>query len=370
MIITGCVVNDNSSYGANIHVANGRITAITETGTMDGPLIFPGFVDIHNHGGAGESFPNSDLDGCRKAARHHARHGTTAMLASLVSAPKEVLLRQTAILAQLAEEGEIVGVHLEGPFVNTCRCGAQDPAAIIPGDRRMFAEIAAAGRGYLKSVTFAPETTDAKGLVDVCADYGIIASLGHTDADVDTTWGIIEYALNKGVKVTATHLFNAMPPIHHRNPGAAVALLDAAIQGLIHLELVADGVHLNDAIVSMVRHAAPTQAVFITDAMAAAGMADGQYQLGALDVTVAGGVAHLTQGGAIAGGTSVLAQQLARHYGNNLCAMVPLLSSNAAKVLDIEAGHISVGRPADLVVLDQDFQVLETYRQGELVTAL
>lgn len=375
--ITGRIVRRGHSEPtpATLTISAGRITAITElpadAAHTELPIIFPGFTDIHNHGGAGESFPNSDYEGCRRAARHHLSFGTTQLLASLVSAPEEVLLRQTEILARLAEEGDIVGIHMEGPFVNHCRCGAQDPAAIIPGDPELLQKVARAGRGYLRSVTFAPETDNALALVDVCAEHNIIASLGHTDADADLTWQVIEYAIDQGVTVTATHLFNAMPQIHHRQPGAAAALLDAAARGKAVVELVADGVHLHDGIVNMVRNSAPNNAMFITDAMAAAGMSDGDYQLGALAVTVADGVARLTHGGAIAGGTSTIYDQLRRHttQGWALADMVGLVSSTAADLLGLNAGDIAVGKDANVVVMDEDLTLREVYRRGELITA-
>lgn len=361
---------------ATLTISGGKIADITElsadTEHDNLPIIFPGFTDIHNHGGAGESFPNSDREGCRRAARHHLAFGTTQLLASLVSAPEEVLLRQTDILAGLAEEGEIVGVHMEGPFVNHSRCGAQDPAAIIPGDPELLEKVARAGRGFLRSVTFAPETDNALELIDVCADHNIIASLGHTDASVDLTWQVIEHAIAKGVTVTATHLFNAMPQIHHRQPGAAAALLDAAARGKAVVELVADGVHLHDGIVEMVRNCAPENSMFITDAMAAAGMTDGDYQLGALAVTVADGVARLSDGGAIAGGTSTIYDQLRRHTTNGwaLSDMVGLVSSTAADLLGLNAGDIAVGKDANVVVMEEDLTLREVYRRGELIEAL
>ena len=159
-----------------------------------------------------------------------------------------------------------------------------------------------------RSVTFAPETAHALELVNVCSHYGLVASLGHTDADFDTTLAVLDYAERLGVPVTATHLFNAMPPIHHRAPGAAAAMLDAAALGRMVVELVADGVHLHDRTVDLVWDTVtPTNAVFVTDAMSATGMADGAYELGDLHVTVTGGIARLTTTdgtqGSIAGGT-------------------------------------------------------------------
>ncbi|MCS4489989.1 N-acetylglucosamine-6-phosphate deacetylase [Corynebacterium sp. ES2775-CONJ] len=368
-IFRGRVVNREGITPMEMEVTDGAISAlrVLDEDPDSLPILFPGFTDIHNHGGAGESFPNSDLAGCRKAARYHAMHGTTSMLASLVSATEEILTEQTKILAQLTYEGEIAGIHMEGPFVNPGKCGAQDPDAIMPGDPEMFNRIASSSEGTMRSVTFAPETAHAKELVDVCVAHNIIVSLGHTNADADTTWEIVDYALSKRATVTATHLFNAMPAIHHREPGAATALIDAAEQGLVTVEVVADGVHLNDHIVNMVRNGSPHNTMFITDAMAAAGLGDGDYVLGALPVTVSDGVARLTHGGAIAGGTSTIHQQLRRHTakGWTLDDMVPLVSQNAAALLQLNSGELEMGRDANFVIMDEDLSIQSVYRLGK-----
>lgn len=363
---------------AIVTVAGDRIASVRPATDADAAAgerfawILPGFVDIHNHGGAGGSFPDSDLAGCRTAARHHRAHGTTTLLASLVSAPGAHLVRQTAVLADLADEGEIDGVHLEGPFVNKCRCGAQDPAAIIPGDPDLLARVAEAGRGWLRSVTFAPETAHALELVNVCSHYGMVASLGHTDADFDATLAVLEHAERLGVTVTATHLFNAMPPIHHRAPGAAAAMLDAAALGRMVVELVADGVHLHDRTVDLVWDTVtPTNAVFVTDAMSAAGMADGAYELGDLHVTVTGGIARLTTTdgtqGSIAGGTSRLLEQVQRHIrrGRDIAQAAAMAATTGAKVLGLaDRGSIVAGNRADLVCLDADLKLAKVLWRG------
>ncbi|WJZ02968.1 N-acetylglucosamine-6-phosphate deacetylase [Corynebacterium freiburgense] len=334
--------------------------------------ILPGFVDVHNHGGAGEGFPTSDLEGCRKAARHHRAHGSTTLLASLVSASGDHLANQTALLADLADQGEIDGVHMEGPFVNTLRCGAQDPAAIIPGDPMLLARVARAGRGWLKTVTFAPETDHALELIDVCAEHGIVASLGHTDADFDTTIRVLAHAERMGVTATATHLFNAMPQIHHRAPGAAAAMIDAAATRRMIVELVADGVHLHDRTVDLIWDTVGCeQAVFVTDSMAAAGMSDGAYVLGDLAVTVSQGIARLTTSdgtvGAIAGGTSRLSDQVRRHVqrGRSIEEAVVMAATTGAKLLNYsDRGALAIGNRADVIFTNNDLRPVKVLHCG------
>lgn len=322
------------------------------------PLILPGFADLHNHGGAGGAFPTGTLDECRRAALYHRAHGSKTVFASLVSAPGERLVEQTALLADLADEGLIAGIHMEGPFIAACRCGAQDPAAIIPGDPDIFARVIRAGRGHLRQITFAPETDNALALLDLCAEHNVIASLGHTDADFATTARIIGEAAARQVTVTATHLFNAMPQLHHRHPGPIAALLERAGRGVAGVEIIADGVHLVDDTVDFL-DSATQHAFLITDAMEAAGKPDGQYILGALDVTVSDGVARLTPGpgedgpGAIAGGTSTIASQVQRHLqrGWTLDHAVEMSSARAAAVLDTPAPVLTPGAPATFVLL-------------------
>ncbi|MCZ9309802.1 amidohydrolase family protein [Corynebacterium uberis] len=349
---------------ARITVTDGTITAITPTPDLtpaaaaDLPLAVPGFVDLHNHGGARGAFPTGTLEQCRTAAAFHRDHGTTTLLASLVSGTEDELTSQVQVLTELVDSGEIAGIHLEGPFINACRCGAQAPTRIQPGDPDMLARIIDASLGTVRQITFAPETPHAAELLAVCADNGVIASLGHSDADYDTTRAVLDRAAELGVTVTATHLFNAMPPLHHRDPGIAAALIEAAAEGRTWVELIADGVHLADGTVDMVTAAVGDHALAVTDAMEAAGMPDGSYILGPLDVTVAGGVARLSTSdatpGAIAGGTTTLLDQFhryrARHGGP---AAVRLTSTNAAAALglDGEAGDLRPGMPATLVLI-------------------
>lgn len=373
--LTGTVVTARGELpDTTVTITGDTITAVgaAAPGTETDLRLVPGFVDLHNHGGRRGSFPDGSAEECLAAVHHHRGHGTTTLLASLVSASPDHLLRQIPVLADLAGDGEIAGIHLEGPFINTGRCGAQDPAAIIPGDAGLFARLIAAGRGHIRSITFAPETADVPALLDLCAEYGIIASLGHTAASHEETARVIDAAVGKHVTVTATHLFNAMPALHHRNPGAAAALLAAAARGDIHVELIADGVHLADGTVDMVLAAVGQKAVLVSDAMQAAGMPDGSYTLGSLDVTVRGGVARLSSAdgspGAIAGGTSTLAEQVGRHLGRGvpLPTLVAAASSAPAAVLGLgdRIGDIAPGHRADIVVLDSQGGVQEIIRRG------
>lgn len=358
---------------AEISFDESGILAITDldpaAAPADQPTILPGFVDLHNHGGNGGAFPTGDLADCRRAAEYHRSRGTTTMLASLVSGYEAELITQVELLRELVAAGLIHGIHLEGPFINVGRCGAQSPDRVQPGDPGMFHRIAEAGQGSIRQITLAPETAHLDELLEICAGFGIIAGFGHTDADYDTTLAALGKATELGVRTTATHLFNAMPQIHHRDPGAAAALLGAT-ETATGLELIADGVHLAAGTVDLVLAAAGERAFAVTDAMEAAGLPDGNYQLGPLAVMVAAGEARLATGqgsGVLAGGTSTLLEQFnnfrVRHAEPTA---VRFTATNAAAVLGLtgEVGDLGVGLRADLVQLNPAGEIQGVYVAG------
>lgn len=376
-----------------LEVSAGFIRSVRPAGVSDPPAevdqhgrpytFLPGMVDLHNHGGAGHSFPTSDAADCRTAAAHHRSRGTTSMLASLVSSEGAELIAQAGVLAQLADEETVSGIHLEGPFLSPVRCGAQDPAALIPGDAILLSRIIEAARGHVRSVTIAPEVDGFQEVVKVCAEHAVVVSLGHSDASADQTEAAMETAESAGVRVTGTHLFNGMPTMHHRFPGIAGALLRAASEGRLVVELVADGVHLDDTTVAIALAAAPDSVAFVSDAMAAAGVGDGSYTLGGAAVTVGSGVARLTgpggQEGSIAGGTSSLVDQLRRHAGDTLlpggsasgdsisraARAVHACTSTPARVLDlVDRGRLEPGLQADAMKLDSVGGVTSVFVQG------
>ena len=254
---------------------------------LRGQWVLPGFVDLHVHGGGGASFTEGTADQARQAAAFHAHHGTTTMLASLVTAPLAELAARADLLAGLAVEGVIAGLHLEGPFLSPARSGAQDPRHMLAPDAAVFERLHAAARGQLRILTLAPELPGAGTVIKAARRAGVTVAVGHTDATADVTMAAIDAGATH-----ATHLFNAMRPLHHREPGAAGALLDRAE---VTCEVIADGVHLHDMTIRLAaRVAGPARLVLVSDAMAAAGMPDGHYRLGSMLVTVAGGVARLT----------------------------------------------------------------------------
>ena len=353
----------------------------------EGGYLLPGLVDVHCHGGGGESFPNAETaDQAMVSVLEHRRHGTTSLVASCVTAAADVLRARTRVLADLCDAGELAGIHFEGPFVSAERCGAQDPAYIIDPDAALTRELIELGRGHVVTMTIAPEkpgTIGDDGVVAALVDGGALPSFGHTDSEAspvraglaDASARIAERARSgrpvRSARATATHLFNGMRPMHHRAPGPVPELLAAARRGECVVELIGDGVHLDPAIVLDVFETLGRESVvLVTDAMAAAGMPDGDYVLGSAAVTVAGGVARLRDGGAIAGGTAHLIDVVRTtwHGGVDLVDAVYAGSRQGAEVLgDDSIGALEPGRWADLVVTDAELAPVRVLRRGEVV---
>jgi N-acetylglucosamine-6-phosphate deacetylase len=316
---------------------------------LGGQWVVPGFVDIHVHGGARASYMSGDPDDVTSATHLHRRHGTTTTMASLVSGAEEFLVTTVSRLADLVEDGVLAGIHLEGPFLAPARCGAHDPALLRDPQPALVERLLAAGRGTVRMVTLAaelPHSTDAIGRI---TGAGALAAVGHTDATYDET----RAAIDAGATV-ATHLFNAMRPLHHREPGPVPALLE---DGRVTVELICDGVHLHPAVVrTAVAAAGADRVALVTDAMAATGAGDGDYLLGALAVRVEDGVARLVEGGAIAGSTLTMdrAFRFVVEAGVPVEDAVLMSSTNPARLLgrSDRVGSVAVGLDADLVVLD------------------
>ncbi|MFG1670152.1 N-acetylglucosamine-6-phosphate deacetylase [Streptomyces sp. Y7] len=332
---------------------------------LTGHWLLPGFVDIHNHGGGGASFTSGTPEEVLKGIHTHRLHGTTTLVASTVTGDMDFLARRAGLLAELAEQGDIAGIHFEGPFISPCRKGAHSEELLRDPDPADVRKLIDAARGHAAMVTLATELPGGIDSVRLLAEHGVIAAIGHTDATYEQT---VE-AIDAGATV-ATHLFNAMPPLGHREPGPIAALLE---DERITVELINDGTHLHPASLQLAfHHAGADRVAFITDAMDAAGFGDGRYMLGPLEVEVADGVARLVEGGSIAGSTLTLDRAFKRAVtvdGLPVEHAVAALSSNPARLLGRydRIGSLEPGKDADLVVLDSDFDLKGVMRRGEWV---
>jgi N-acetylglucosamine-6-phosphate deacetylase len=378
LLVAATLVAQGQPVGPGwVRLAGDRITAVGSGAPDRRPdvdlgdaVLVPGFVDIHVHGGAGAAFPDGDADAALRAVRFHRSHGSTTMVASLVAAGPDDLLKTVETLAELVVDGELAGLHLEGPWLAASRCGAHDPRSLRDPDPAELDRLLGAGGGVVRMVTLAPERTGGLDAVRRIVDAGAVAALGHTDASYTLTREAIEAGARVG-----THLFNAMAPVHHREPGPAVALLE---DDRVTVELVTDGLHVHPALWEhVVRSAGTGRVAAVTDAMAAAGMPDGQYHLGAMRVVVTDGVARLAPGsdgraGAIAGSTATtdaLFAKVVRHAAvpraEALRRAVALTSTTPARTLGLaDVGSIAPGKRADLVVLDGTLRVRKVYRAG------
>jgi N-acetylglucosamine-6-phosphate deacetylase len=329
---------------------------------LDGWLL-PGFVDIHVHGGGGASYTAGDAAQARAAAAFHLQYGTTTTLASLVTAPAAELLAVVRVLADLVDEGVLAGLHLEGPFLAAARCGAHDPALLLEPSVDLLDELLRAGRDTIRMVTVAPELPGGLELIKRLAGAGVVAAVGHSDAGYDDA----REAFAAGATV-ATHLYNGMPPMHHREPGVVGAALSH--DGVV-VELINDGVHLHPAVVAgTFAQVGSTRVALVTDAMSAAGVGDGEYVLGGQQVRVVDGVARVVGSASIAGSTLTMdtALRAAVAAGVPMVDAVRAASDTPARAVGLaEVGMIAPGKLADLVVLDDGLAVRRVMRRGQWV---
>ncbi|OBB18930.1 N-acetylglucosamine-6-phosphate deacetylase [Mycolicibacterium setense] len=354
-----------------IEVSGGRVTALGAGAAPRpadrglGPVtVVPGFVDTHNHGGGGGSFSIASRADTSAAVALHRRHGTTTLIASLVTTSPDDLLRQVGVLAEDVRAGRIDGIHLEGPWLSTVRCGAHQPALMRDPDPDEIDRVLAAAAGTVRMVTIAPERPGALAAIERLVDAGVVVAVGHTEATYQQTRAAIAAGATIG-----THLFNAMRPIDRREPGPVIALLE---DDSVTVELITDGVHLAPAVYRHVTRAVgPDRVSLITDAMAATGMADGRYHLGPVEVDVADGVAFVGGTDTIAGSTATMEHVVrfaVAHCGlagdEALMLAVRQAALNPARALGLPGGDLTPGAAADLVVLGRDLKVEAVLRRG------
>ncbi|MFJ8362341.1 N-acetylglucosamine-6-phosphate deacetylase [Streptomyces sp. NPDC093984] len=363
VVLPSGVVDDGRLVVEGTRIA-GSAPESAEIIDVRGHWLVPGFVDIHNHGGGGASFSGT-ADDVLTALRTHREHGTTTLVASTVTDDMDVLVQQAGLLSELAEQGDIAGIHFEGPFISPCRKGAHSEALLRDPDPAEVRKLIDAARGRAAMVTLATELPGGLDSVRLLVEHGVIAAIGHTDATYEQT----VRAIDAGATV-ATHLFNAMPQLGHRAPGPIAALLE---DERVTVELIDDGVHLHPAALRLAfRQAGAARVAFITDAMDAAGIGDGPYMLGPLEVEVRQGVARLVEGGSIAGSTLTLDRAFRRAVtGDGLAVqdVVTAISAVPAKLLGVydRVGSLEPGKDADLVLLDDDFRLKGVMRRGQWV---
>ena len=340
----------------DIAVENGKIFDIVphssgkyndEDGVdFGGNKIYPGLIDIHTHGAIGLDTMDARLD---ELSQFYLSHGTTTWYPTTMTMSTEDILRATGAKYEGCG-ANIPGFHLEGPYINVTRKGAQDPKYILDPNLEHFKTL-----GNIKLVTLAPE---AVGAMDFIRECGAVVCIGHTDCDYDTAME----AFSAGAKCL-THTFNAMPSIHHRNPGPIPAGADAGA----YAQLICDGVHVHPSVVRMLVKLYGTDKVaLISDSLAATGLADGNYISGGLAVTVKDGSATL-ENGTIAGSTVTLFECVKRaiSFGISESDAVKMASETPATLMGLNKGKIAVGYDADFIIVDGEFNLVCAIARGE-----
>lgn len=368
------VITPAETIEATVAVADGAITAVTpgpDAAALDvgDRWLIPGLIDTHVHGGDGAQCNTSSADDVGRMACFHAAHGTTALLATTVSAGVEELEDSLGAIARArgrTEGATVLGAHLEGPFLSEGRPGAMDPASFLAPRVDVLERLLAAGGGGVAMMTIAPELPGALEVIAALAGAGVVASLGHSEA------GYAQAKAGAGAGAgSVTHLFNAMAPLHHRRPGLLGAALDLPELGC---ELICDGVHVDPPVMRLALRAKGVGGLrLVTDAISAAGMPDGEYRLGSVAVQVRGGRATLIDGDSIAGSTLTMDAALAgavRWLGVTVEEAVTMASATPAAMLGLadRKGQVAVGYDADLVVLDEDLRTCCTMVGGRWVS--
>ncbi|MCY9663267.1 N-acetylglucosamine-6-phosphate deacetylase [Paenibacillus chondroitinus] len=363
----GVIASVQSSSAWNSSTADPAVETIDARGSW----LLPGFIDVHVHGGYGADFMEASPETLDTITRFHAKNGTTAMLATTMTQTHEAIDRVLGEVSRYMQEpmpyAQLLGVHMEGPFISPKWAGAQDPKLMLPPQLSWLQDWHERFPQLVKQLTLAPEVEGALETIAWLRDRGIVAACGHTDA----SYADIQSAVGAGLS-HAVHTFNAMKPLHHREPGTVGAVLtDDRISG----EVIADGHHVHPAAIRLlVKAKQPDGLLLITDAMSAAGLGDGQYDLGGQAVTVQSGVARLTEGGALAGSTLTMIDALrfmVREVGVSVEEASRFASGNPARLLQLQASHGSIahGKQADLLLVSPELELERVWIRGKELQA-
>jgi N-acetylglucosamine-6-phosphate deacetylase len=363
-MLTGNILTPQGWIHGTLKCENGRIESISGTPAdpmaNDAPYILPGFIDLHVHGGGGADVMESG-NAIETITRTHARYGTTSLLATTMTAPRDELMRAVATLGERAQQrtpggARVLGVHLEGPYINPAKLGAQPDAAVSAVLDEVLKYLSLAP---VRVVTLASEIAGHLDIISALTERGVRVQLGHSIATYDEAHA----AIQRGA-CGFTHLFNAMSPLHHRHPG----LVGAALAHAEFAEIIPDLLHVHPGAIRAALRAIPRLYV-VTDSTSAAGMPDGEYRLGSQHVTKCLGGVRLADG-TLAGSTLTMDQALRNlmSIGLPVADVSNRLSRYAADYLGIEdRGRIARGAWADLVVFDRALTLVSTYVEGESI---
>jgi N-acetylglucosamine-6-phosphate deacetylase len=333
-----------------------------------GDTAAPGFIDVHIHGAGGRDVMEATDDAVATVARTLARHGTTSFLATTVTASPDHICRSVSVIAKYIagqlktdeKRAEILGIHYEGPFLNKVRRGVHPAEWIQLPSAELLEGFVRAAAGNARMLTIAPELLGAAPCIDAARNAGVLVAMGHTDA----TYEQARAAIARGVH-HAVHVYNAMRPFSHRDSGVIGAVLTSPE---VTAELIADGVHVEEAAMKMLLQAKGAAAtILISDGLSATGMPDGKYMLGGFEVTVTGGVCRNAEG-KLAGSTLTLDRALRNvvALGVPLPDALRMLTLNPATLLGVEfkKGTLRTGADADIILLDNHLQIKNVFLRG------
>lgn len=327
------------------------------TPDLEAAYVSPAFVDVHCHGGGGFAFATTRREEAEAAVQFHRASGTGVVVASLMTAPLDLLEAQVRTLVPLVQEGTLAGLHLEGPWLSPRHAGAHDEQSLTVPRTEDVERLLAAAQGQLCTATLAPELPGALDAIRLLASQGVTVAVGHTDADEV----MLRTAVQAGARVV-THLCNAMRPIHHRAPGPVTA---AVADDRLAVELITDGVHVHPEVLALLARATRSRVLLVTDATAAAGSADGSYRLGSLEVVVRDGVARRADTGALAGSTLTMDRAVRTAVASGFPVPAALASATRLPAEALGLGRFGVGqRPgvlgpgARVVLLDENLRII------------
>ncbi|MBE6703894.1 MAG: N-acetylglucosamine-6-phosphate deacetylase [Ruminococcaceae bacterium] len=382
-IKNGIIIADTLEKGKYIYFDDGRITAVTSDDLpydneidAEGNYVSPGFIDIHTHGAGNADFADGDRESIICGCNTHAKHGTTTIFPTCTSSATKDILNFLETVRELIKENapgkpHIAGSHLEGPYFADGQRGAQNPAYIkapVPEEYKKFYEVA---EGTLSRISFAPELPGSLELCDFLSEKGVVASFGHTDG----VYSELKPAIDKGCRL-ATHLYSGMNCVTRRNLLRNLGAVETTfLEDDVYAEIICDGIHLPPELLKLIIKIKGTDKLcMITDSMRAAGMPEGDYQLGAkddgLECTVKNGVAYLHDMTAFAGSvatTDRLVRVMYKQVGMSLTECIKMMCAVPAKVMHIDAdrGLLKEGYFADIVIFDEDINVKKVIIEGK-----
>jgi len=375
MLIKNCnIIYLNRIEQGSLLIEHGKIKEINpltynneDILDANGLYVSPGFIDVHIHGAGGFDTMDGTIDAINNIAKTIVKHGTTSFTPTTMTVSIEAIHKSMKVIKKLKETGtegaHVLGAHLEGPFINPEAIGAQNSDYLLSPTISAYNEMVEGCGDAVVSITLAPEISGAKELIKYLSEKGIVCSIGHTKATYEEAIDAVEWGI-----CHSTHLYNAMTPFNHRNPGVVGAIFDSNIT----TETISDGIHISYPSLRIAYKQKSTDNVLlITDAMMACSMIDGEYSLGGQSVTVIGGAARL-KNGALAGSVLTLDKAVNNVYKNStlpLYEIVKMASYNGAKHCKVHnrKGQIKEGYDADLILFDDNINIKKVFVLGKEV---